>query len=332
MWSKPLGIPAHTPTMVLHLVIGCIRSGKSQRLQQEYNRQTVLNNRVSLVRSTSGRLPVDASVLLIDDYDGVTPPVQELLDWADGPNHVAYVAFDASRVDPWANSDLLKLFAHADKVEQLSSFCVACNNGTAAHFTRLKDEPVPMCRRHAYPGKGQLDMVVGPMFAGKSSALIHLIRMYRLIDKKSCVIKPKIDSRYDAASVCSHAGEKEGCITLDQLADAFQLPDYQAADVVIIEEAQFFKDLFGCVQEMNFAQGKHVYVTGLNGDFNREVFGDVLRLIPWADSVKLLVSLCKACRDGTDAIFSKRTVASKEQVLVGVQDAYAPVCRKHYLE
>lgn len=314
--------------MVLHLIVGCIHSGKSQRLLLEHRRQMVLNAKASLLSSKAAdAIPDASSVVLLDDYDGTSPPVAQLLEWADQEGHAAFVAFDVSLVKP-DDRKMLQLFAHAESVEVLTSFCSFCSDGTPAHFT--VGEGKPACRRHAFPGKGQLDLVIGPMFAGKSSELIRLVRKYRLIGKRLLVLKPNIDVRYDAASVCTHAGDKEGCVCVKALGDALTMPEYVASDVVFVEEAQFFPDVLAVVKTMVFEHGKHVYVMGLNGDFNREVFGDLLCLAPYADGIKLLSSLCKMCKDGTDAVFSKRIVASKEQVLVGTEDAYAPVCRRHY--
>lgn len=75
---------------------------------------------------------------------------------------------------------------------------------------------------------------------------------------------------------------------------------------------------------------KLVIISGLDGDFQRKSFGQILDLIPLADRVDKLSALCSKCRDGTPAIFSKRYAKGTEQIAVGGLDSYLPVCRKHY--
>jgi thymidine kinase len=75
-----------------------------------------------------------------------------------------------------------------------------------------------------------------------------------------------------------------------------------------------------------------VIAGGLDGDFRRAPFGDVLRLIPHAEKVVKLSALCKRCRDGTPANFTMRLTKDKSQTVVGSADVYEAVCRKHFLE
>jgi thymidine kinase len=100
----------------------------------------------------------------------------------------------------------------------------------------------------------------------------------------------------------------------------------------VIEEAQFFKDLFTFVTSAVDIDGKHILCSGLDGDSERRPFGDLLRLIPFCDNVEKIKSLCIECKDGTPALFSYRLDLSKEQIAVGAMDNYLPLCRKHYVE
>ena len=100
------------------------------------------------------------------------------------------------------------------------------------------------------------------------------------------------------------------------------------AEVILINEAQFFDDLRICVESM-LAENKKIYIFGLDGDFQRKKFGDVLDLIPLCDSVIKLTSLCNMCKDGTPGIFSLRLTKETEQMLIG-SDNYIPVCRSCY--
>jgi thymidine kinase len=102
------------------------------------------------------------------------------------------------------------------------------------------------------------------------------------------------------------------------------------SNVILINEGQFFPDLYEAVVDM-LNNKKKVYVCGLDGDFERKKFGSILDLIPLCDKVTKLTSLCSVCKDGTPGIFSMRLTCNKEQTLVGSKN-YTPVCRMCYEE
>ena len=102
----------------------------------------------------------------------------------------------------------------------------------------------------------------------------------------------------------------------------------RTSDVILINEGQFFPDLYEVVVDM-LKNNKKIYVCGLDGDFERKKFGAILDLIPLCDKVTKLTSLCSSCKDGTPGIFSMRLTCDKTQTLVG-SDNYIPVCRKCY--
>ena len=106
---------------------------------------------------------------------------------------------------------------------------------------------------------------------------------------------------------------------------------YEKADVIVIEEGQFFTDLFDFVVKSVDEKGKQVIVAGLDGDYLRRPFGDMLKIIPYAEEVQKLEALCLMCNDGTKAYFTKRIGVSEKRDLVGSNDQYIAVCRKHYL-
>jgi thymidine kinase len=175
-----------------------------------------------------------------------------------------------------------------------------------------------------------LQLVIGPMFSGKSTELIKIIRTLKVINRKYIVIKPLIDDRYEKNYIVSHNKESEECIVGNDLNDILdeEINQYQT---IIIDEGQFLKNLKNktlyWVEKLN----KHVVIGGLDGDFKRNPIGEILELIPYADDYKKLKALCKVCNDGTPAIFSHRICQSDEQILIGAGDSYIPLCRKHYL-
>jgi thymidine kinase len=100
------------------------------------------------------------------------------------------------------------------------------------------------------------------------------------------------------------------------------------ADVILINEAQFFDDLYVCVNDM-LKENKKIFVSGLDGDFERKKFGQILDLFPLCDKITKLTSLCSLCKNGEPGIFSMRLNKDKTQMLIG-SDNYIPVCRSCY--
>lgn len=173
-----------------------------------------------------------------------------------------------------------------------------------------------------------LELIYGPMFAGKSCELIRRIRLLKVLNKKYIVIKPMIDTRYDNESIVSHNLDREECIKLDLMNSIYSI-NIDNIDTIFIDEGQFFPDLKEVVIELVERYNKNVIVAGLITDFNRNKFGQILDLIPLCDKVTKLSSLCSICKDGTPGIFSKRISSEEEQTVVG-SDNYIPVCRMCY--
>ena len=181
-----------------------------------------------------------------------------------------------------------------------------------------------------------LELIVGPMFAGKSSAILSRVRRASTLGWKCYIVTNIIDTRYDASGVSIMTHDKEGisAVGAKELTPLTQDKDYKYSKLVIIEEAQFFPDLFDFVIHAVEKDKKDVVVVGLDGDSDRKPFGKILDLIPYCDKITKLTSLCKICRDGTPAIFSACVKGDKhgQQVCVGGEDMYEPMCRKHYLQ
>jgi thymidine kinase len=184
---------------------------------------------------------------------------------------------------------------------------------------------------------GEITIILGCMFAGKSSELIRQIRRYRSIGLHVFVIKHQIDNRYNSSCVTSHDKDMIESINVSNLDDILSnesyRQDYMKSDLVIIEEAQFFELLYDFVLNTAEKYGKDVIVAGLDGNFKREPFinGELIKLIPVADNVYKLHGFCQICR--RKASFTKNiNDGIKNDILVGGKECYIPVCRKHYLE
>ena len=180
---------------------------------------------------------------------------------------------------------------------------------------------------------GKVTIIFGCMFSGKSTELIRLINRHKHIKGSNIlVINHASDTRYGENVISSHNKVQTECISLRKLDEIKNKEAYTNSNIIFIEEAQFFSDLYDFVTEAADKDNKTIYVIGLDGDSNRKPFGDILKLVPHAEEVVKLKALCQKCGDGTEAAFTKRIVKVEGQTLVGSNESYIPVCRKHYLE
>lgn len=189
---------------------------------------------------------------------------------------------------------------------------------------------------------GYLELFVGPMFSGKTSKLLEVYKQYTFCNVPVAVINHSADTRYHESMLSTHDKVMIPCIQTNQLLPLWNYSNLdetfneecemhmvlRQADVIIINEGQFFDDLYQCVLQM-LKDKKKVYIAGLDGDFERNRFGSLLDLVPLCDKVTKLASLCSLCKDGTPGIFSRRLSQEKQQMLIG-SDNYIPVCRQCY--
>lgn len=184
---------------------------------------------------------------------------------------------------------------------------------------------------------GYLKLIIGPMFSGKTSSLIREVRRYRSIGKNVLCINHSINKRFGRDDIVSHdLVALDNNIITDKLCSIYEnsemLKKYNDADIIAIEELQFFPDAYEFVCVSVEKDLKHVICCGLDGDFLRQPFGDVLRLIPLCDTMERVSAFCKFCANGTPGIFSKKISGSDSRVEVGAGDTYVPVCRRCYLQ
>ena len=173
-----------------------------------------------------------------------------------------------------------------------------------------------------------LKLIVGCMYSGKTTEILRIVNSLKHINEKPIIIKPKIDDRYSLDKICTHNKQEYECQTIENLSE---FNNNISNKYIIIEEAQFFKDLLLFVIDQVEIKGKNVIVVGLDGDSDRENFGEIHKLIPLCDDIIKLKAYCSRCKDGTLGIFSKRISDSKEKVLVGSEGDYIAVCRKCFL-
>lgn len=200
---------------------------------------------------------------------------------------------------------------------------------------------------------GELHVITGPMFAGKTSALMERVAAARARGGRVFVITSALDverfGEQARRALVAHDGRvlegdlgdgdprayetrvRSVCGGLGDLKGADEIA-CEVADVVAIDEAQFMPDLVQFVRCCVEDRGQTVFVAGLDADYRRERFGNLLDLIPLCDSVTRLRGTCAEC--GGDSLFSRRIASSgiEDVVSVGGSDKYAPACRACYLK
>lgn len=169
------------------------------------------------------------------------------------------------------------------------------------------------------------------MFAGKSEELIRRARRALYAKKKVQVFKPIIDDRYHESMVVSHMGERHEAIAVKSVQDLSQKID-PSADVVLIEEVQFFDESIVALAVQLADRGIEVICAGLDQDFRREPFGPMANLLIAADEVVKLRAICMKC--GRPASHTYRTVDGKPVrrddpiILIGATEKYEARCRR----
>jgi thymidine kinase len=182
--------------------------------------------------------------------------------------------------------------------------------------------------------KGWIEVITGPMFAGKSEELIRRIKTLSYAHQKIIAFKPAIDNRYDKTAIASHDGDKYEAYAIKEAKDILPLvkPDTQ---VVAIDEVQFFsKDIIGICEQLA-DNGVRVIVAGLDTDFRGEPFGPMPELLARAEFVTKLTAACTIC--GCAATRTQRLIDKKPAnyndpiILVGAKESYEARCRKHHI-
>jgi thymidine kinase len=185
--------------------------------------------------------------------------------------------------------------------------------------------------RHTFSTRavnGKVQVVCGPMFSGKTKTLISLISDYLKDRKKVVVFKPKLDDRYAEESIVSHDKDEAQAFSVTRPAEMLDL--FHRADVIAIDEVQFFDESIVGVCETIADYGKIVVVAGLDLDYLGRPFGSMPQLMSVADEIIKLNSVCTFCSGR--ARFSHRISKDQGVVVLGEKDKYVPLCRSCYNE
>jgi thymidine kinase len=180
---------------------------------------------------------------------------------------------------------------------------------------------------------GSIEVVCGSMFSGKTEELIRRVKRAQIARKQVQVFKPLIDTRYSTEEVASHDGVRAQAIPVATSAEIADLVD-PTAQVIAIDEAQFFDAGIVALCEQLASTGKRVIVAGLDQDFRGEPFGPLPDLMAKAEAVDKLHAICVVCgaaASRTQRLIDGRPASYNDPViLVGALEAYEARCRLHH--
>jgi thymidine kinase len=178
--------------------------------------------------------------------------------------------------------------------------------------------------------KGQLEVVCGSMFSGKTEELIRRVRRAQIARQQVQVFKPALDDRYGVQRVTSHNGVNVEAVSVEGAREILDLTQ-PTVQVVAIDEAQFFGDEICHVCDELTGRGLRVIVAGLDMDFRGEPFGPMPLLLAQAEKVDKLRAICVVC--GREASRTQRLIDGQPAryadpvILVGAKEVYQARCR-----
>lgn len=177
---------------------------------------------------------------------------------------------------------------------------------------------------------GYLHIIMGPMFSSKTTTLMNEINILKIYKKNILVINSTNDTRVENNYIQNHNKDKYKALKCNDLDDNL-LKLCKVYDTIIIDEAQFFKNLVNFVTEL-LKNNKYIIVAGLNGCAKQKKFGYIIDLIPICNKITKLSAICTICNNGTLGDFTKlidNNEDSNKQIIIGSNDKFIAVCRKH---
>lgn len=177
---------------------------------------------------------------------------------------------------------------------------------------------------------GWIEVICGPMFAGKTEELLRRVKRLEYAKKKIIVFKPAIDNRYEDNYVVSHNHNKTISINIKKASEMLKYVD-DTVQVVAIDEIQFLDEEAVDICEFFADKGIRVIVSGLDKDFRGEPFSFMPKLLALAEYVTKLTAVCVKC--GTPATRTQRIINGKPAhyndpvIMVGASESYEARCR-----
>ena len=182
---------------------------------------------------------------------------------------------------------------------------------------------------HATPkDTGWIEVITGCMFSGKTEEMIRRLRRAEIAKQKVKIFKPRIDNRYSNSSIVSHNDQSLPSILISDINEVRTLSG--DAQVIAIDEAQFFSaDIVQICNELAL-KGKRVIIAGLDQDYRGVPFEPVPQLLAIAEYITKQLAICVVC--GNPADKTQRKITESERVIVGAANIYEARCRRcHYI-
>lgn len=181
--------------------------------------------------------------------------------------------------------------------------------------------------------QGYIEVVCGPMFAGKTEELIRRIKRLEYAKKNYLVFKPKVDNRYGDTKIVSHNSNSKNAVNVSS---SLEILDHitKDLDVIIIDEAQFFDNDIVKVADYLADQNYRVIIGGLDRDFKGDPFGPMPQLLAIAEQVTKLTAICM--KSGKPATRTQRLINDQPAnvddpiVLIGAKESYEARSRDNH--
>lgn len=171
---------------------------------------------------------------------------------------------------------------------------------------------------------GWIEVICGCMFSGKTEELIRRLRRAQIAKQKVMIFKPKVDTRYSLDKIVSHSEQSLSSTVVNNSAEIMELA--RDAQVVGIDEGQFFSTELVAACEHLAKEGKRVIVAGLDQDYRGKPFEPIPQLLAIAEYITKTLAICVVC--GNPADRTQRTTKQQERVVVGAKDIYEARCRQ----
>ena len=183
---------------------------------------------------------------------------------------------------------------------------------------------------------GRIEVICGPMFAGKTEELIRRVKRMEYAKKKYLVFKPTIDDRYSVCEVVSHNKKRTNAINID-INNPNMVSKYITEDIsaLVFDEVQFFNESLLKIVKDYASRGLRIICAGLDKDFLGNPFGIMPNLLALADEVTKLTAICMVC--GEEATETQRIIDGHpaydddDVVLIGTTESYEARCRKCHI-
>jgi len=188
-------------------------------------------------------------------------------------------------------------------------------------FDTMPRMPSPSDQRDAR--LGHLEVICGPMFAGKTTRLMQRLSELRDGGRKVLAVKPSLDQRYHSTDLATHDGRTMEATLVERPEDLLSLD----AEVIGLDEAHFFESGLHRAVMTLLLRGRHIILAGLDRTSMNEPFGEMGSLLIEADRVEKISGICAVC--GREAVHTVRLFASREPIVVGGVGMFENRCREH---